>query len=56
MKLEDRDFETLFQTTLAQFDDTPDLKRAMIRFYQSLTNLFVVLLRADARNRRGRHE
>lgn len=56
MKLEDWDFETQFQTALAQFDDTPDLKTALIALYQALCGLLVALVRSDARRRRGRHD
>jgi len=53
MKLEDHDFETLFQTALMQFDDTPTVKRALIGFYRAATKLLVTLVRADARRKRG---
>lgn len=38
---------------LAQFDDRPGLKRALIGFYRSFANLLIELVRADAREKRG---
>lgn len=54
MKLEDQDFETLFQTALMQFDDTPPVKHALIGFYRAVNKLLVALVRADAQRRRRR--
>lgn len=49
MRLEDHDFEGLFQLALAQFDDRPGVKRAMIALYRSFAKLLIELVRADAR-------
>ncbi len=53
MKLEEHDFESVFQSALAQFDDRPGVKRALIGVYRSLAKLFIELIRADARARRA---
>lgn len=45
MKLEEWDIETQFQTALAQFDDIPDLKAALITLYQALCGLLLALIR-----------
>lgn len=54
MKREDWDFETQFQTALAQFDDSPELKTALITFYQAICDLFQALIGAEAGRKRGR--
>jgi hypothetical protein len=54
MKLEENDFESLFQTALAQFDDRPTVKLALIGVYRSLTKFLAALIRVDARQKRGR--
>jgi hypothetical protein len=53
MKLTDFDLETAFQTALAQFDDRPEVKRALSGFYRGAIKLLAALIRADARAKRG---
>jgi hypothetical protein len=53
VKPEEWDFETQFQTALAQFDDAPDLKTALIALYQALCGLLLAFIRTDARRKRG---
>lgn len=52
MRLTDYDLESTFQTALAQFDDRPSVKRALIGLYRSFVRLIVELIRADARRKR----
>jgi hypothetical protein len=56
MKAEEWDLETQFQTALAQFDDVPNVKQALIDFYRAFSALLFALIRADTRRRRGRRQ